>query len=91
MLNLRWTVDRTVRAQQNVVYTDLDDPVHHDDTLLHDERAVAAGHGAVHLSVVACNRLAPLAPPEPLVALLVVQVLKPPPLTQAFPSQQLPI
>uniref|UniRef100_A0A0A9BXE2 Uncharacterized protein n=1 Tax=Arundo donax TaxID=35708 RepID=A0A0A9BXE2_ARUDO len=54
----------------------LDDPVHHDDALLHDETTVAAGHGTVHLSVVERNQPAPLPPPEPHVALLVVQVLK---------------
>jgi hypothetical protein len=57
---------------QSLVCTDLNDPVHHEDTLLHDERAVAVGYGPVHLSVVARNCLTPLAPPEPLVGLLVV-------------------
>jgi hypothetical protein len=54
-------------------YTDLDDPVHHDDKLLPDEPAVVVRQGAVRLSVVEGKHPTPLSPPEPLVALLVIQ------------------
>lgn len=66
----------------NAEHTDLHDPVHHDNALLHDGAAVAAEHGGVHLNVIAGYHPSPLAPPEPLVAHLIVQVLKSLPLIQ---------
>jgi hypothetical protein len=65
-----------------VAYAYLHDPVHHDSALHQDVAAMVACHGAVHLAVVARHHSAPLAQPELLVALLVVNVLEPLPLAQ---------
>jgi hypothetical protein len=84
MRNPRQSGDCCLSEQCRVYcyYTDLDDPVHHDDTLLPHEPAVAARQGVVHLSVVERKHPTPLPSPEPLVTLLVIQVLKPLPLKQ---------